>query len=269
LAITFFALLLALSISLPAGRSAKPGVQDNSPQAPLLTAEGAKVIRLKDSQMGLPKSALPGAKFITFAQWKDMKEIPKTGLYLVDMSFVPPGLPEHLKAYEGYILEQDGTLRDQSGKPIAVFIKTDYFQLQAEKKTARQRTSSTLRNSFAPAPPGNPYDFRCVAVSGWSVYHGGFCRDYDARTYADAYGLDERGGCSRSSPHTRIESIETRAEIRGRRDLDTCRGCERASSRARWDLGCWWPRDGGASSFHFVNLFDLGIRFTRAWTFTA
>jgi len=284
-AIIFFALLLALSISFPVGQSAKPedhsidvgttessirSHENNPPQdqnTPILTAEGGKLITLKDSEMGLPRNALPGAKFITYAQWKDMKEIPKTGLYLVNMTSVPRELPGRLKT-EGFTLKQDGTLLDASGKPVAVFTSTQYYQVQADNKVgANPRGLRSSSNSFA-ASPGSPYAFRCVAASGWNVYDGGFCRDYVARTYADAYGFDERGGCSRLSPHTRIESIETRAEIRGRRDLDTCRDCINASSRARWDIGCWWPAHGGASSFHFVNLFDLGIRFTRSWTWT-
>ena len=71
-AIIFFALLLALSISFPVGQSAKPedhsidvgttessirSHENNPPQdqnTPILTAEGGKLITLKDSEMGLP-----------------------------------------------------------------------------------------------------------------------------------------------------------------------------------------------------------------------
>lgn len=268
------AAVFALSISIAAilFPSKANVVQDNKPQSdqrPVLSVEGAKVMPLKDSAMGLPKNALPGAKFVTYAQWKSMKEIPKTGLYLVNMTSVPGELPGRLKE-EGYTLKQDGTLLDETGKPIAVFTSTQYYELQVDKNTGSIPVSRpSFGNSFASATSvGDPYDFRCVATSGWNVYHGGFCRDYVVRTYADAYGFDERCGCSRLSPHTRIESIETRAEMRRFRDRDSCRACDAESSRTTWDLGCFWPAHGSNSSFHYANLTDLGIRYTRAWTWT-
>lgn len=243
--------------------------QSQNDQQPALRVEGAKLVTLKDAAMGLPKSALPGAKFITYAQWKDMKDIPKTGLYLVNMSSVPRELPARLKE-EGYTLKPDGTLLDQAGNNVAVFTSTQYAELQAQQKTGNVGVSTrTSRNSFAGGAYAEPYAFRCVATSGWNVYHGGFCRDYVARTFADAYGVDESGRCSRLSPHTRVESIETRAEKGTARDRDTCRACDSESSRATLELGCFWPSRGSSSSFHFVNFFDLGIRFTRAWTWTS
>jgi hypothetical protein len=236
--------------------------EDDS-KSEILKSSGATIVKLKPGSMGLPKDKLPGAKFISFSEWEKMKNIPKTGLFLVDTQSIPPELPAQLKE-EGYELSKDGKLTTKDKKPVAIFIKPDYFSVAPSKD--EKSATGLLNNLFNNAYAGNPYPFRCFSVSPWSIYHGGFCRDYQAKTTAHAYGVDRSNNCSSSSPHTRIEYIETRASIGGRSDRDSCRNCDQESSSVEWDIGCWWPAHGRASGRHFLNMKDGGIELTREFS---
>lgn len=272
-----------------------------------LKVEGASVRRLSGKNMGLPRSALPGARFLSYGKWLKMTQIPKTGLFIVDSFFVPRELPGELKR-AGYRLKRNGTLVDRKGQPIALFVKSAYFELMPKggtkpKRPLKLRTPTTpggqlkpgTRGGLAPdgddgatgkhaahggvdlggllagllvseAQAGNPYAFRCFSAGQWAVYRGGYCRNYETKTTVHAYGFDRRNRCGRSSPHTRIQSIETRASIGRLRDRDSCRNCDRESSRIKWNIGCFWPAHRRASGRNFMDMLDGRTHVTRSWS---
>lgn len=256
----------AVQLAAAEGNQAKPSPAKR-PQMPKmeLKVKGGRAVRVPDARAGHPLGKLPGAKQITFPAWAKMKQVPKTGLYLVDTGFVPPGLESQLKE-KGFVLRKDGTLLDAEHQPITLFIKAEVFEVEADKVSY---TDPQMREIFSSALEGealaaNPYPFSQFSWSMWWHYRGGFCRDYRAWTVAEAWGPEQSG----SRPHTRIEYIETRAEIGSRRDRDSCYNCDYQSSYARWDIGCWWPAHGGASGFHYANWKDGSFSATRTWSWS-
>ena len=223
-----------------------------------LKIKGGKATPVKGRRAGHPLGKLPGAKSISFAQWRDMKDIPATGLFLVETDFVPYNLPARLKK-EGLTLTKDGKLRDKKG-PVTLFVASEAFQAELNAKQSLLDKASGLFMGTAHA--ASPYPFSRFTWSMWWRYRGGFCRDYRAWTVAEAWGPEQDG----ARPHTRIEYMETRAEIGSRRDRDSCSNCDEESSYARWDIGCWWPAHGGASGWHYANWKDGWFSATRTWS---
>jgi hypothetical protein len=195
-----------------------------------------------------------------------MRDIPETGLFFVETDFIPQGLPDQFKK-EGYILREDGTLLDSTGVKIALFIESEVFQVVGIDSSLG--AIPELFKKFAGifvgrAKAANPYPFSFFSASRSWRYRGGFCRDYRAWTSAEAWGPLQEG----ARPHTRIEYIETRAELGGIRDRDSCFNCDNQNSYARWDIGCFWPAHGGTTGFHYANWKDGAISITRTWSWT-
>ena len=80
---------------------------------------GLQVVRLPGSQVGLPVTQYPSVRFISTGQLRDtdVSQL-RSGLYLVDIDYVPPDLPENLRT-RGYQFNADGTLVDENGDSIA------------------------------------------------------------------------------------------------------------------------------------------------------
>ena len=116
-----FHCIVALSIAMT-GCKQEPDKSSKRPRKEL-KVEGGDVIRLKGTQAGRPIETLPGVKAVTFDQWLKMKDIPETGLFLVETDFIPQELPNQLKK-DGYILKKDGTLLDSTGVKIALLLET-------------------------------------------------------------------------------------------------------------------------------------------------
>lgn len=260
-------LLVAVSIGTCGFAAAQspvaPREKRELPQSPKfeLKVQGGRAVQLKGHEAGLALDALPGIKRLSFEEWRVMKDIPKTGLFLVDTDFVPFGLAAALKK-EGLVLGTDGSLRDVKGEPVVMFIKSETFSVGKESARlpgALERLASLVVGT---AEAANPYPFSLFSWSMWWRYRGGFCRDYRAWTQAEAWG-PEQGG---ARPHTRIESMETRAELGSRRDRDSCADCDHESSYVRWDIGCFWPAHGGTSGWHYANWKDGAFSATRTWS---
>ncbi len=268
------AFIVAPNVSADAQNAARPPFSARPEMK--LEVKGAQVKQLSGELAGRPLSVLPGARTITYDELSNMKDIPKTGLFLVEMDYVPQGLSAMLKK-EGLRLKADGSLVDRRGQPVTIIHKEETFSVQREKKTEREplRFGSVespdspmwrkIRGAFVgEAQAASPHPFSCFSWSWSWRYNGGFCRDYRAWTNTDAWGPDAGGACGPVKPHTRIASIETRAEIGGHKDRDTCVNCDSEGSDATWDIGCFWPAHGGATGFHFVNLVDGGINIIRS-----
>jgi len=214
---------------------------------------------LTGKEAGLPLSALPGAKFISSDEWQKMREIPKTGLFIVDADYVPANLPDALKE-DGYSLDKNGTVVDRERKPRAIFILPQTYELSG-KQSDRQGWLGRLR-SFAggfigEARAGNPYWFACYSAQAWLVYSNGFCRYQDLKTKGWAWGPHAGGGCAWPLPATNISSIEVWAWIHGADFQDrTCANCSSKGVTATWNIGCFWPAYGSSSFENYANLHD-------------
>ena len=210
------------------------------------SATGAKVKRLHGEKVGLPPSKLRGAEFISMEEVRkiDMVE-KKTGLFLVDIKFVPRELPKALRFYN-YTLKKDGTLLDANDELIIALITSEVYMIDKE-----------IRGG------AHPFPWVCYSFTPWAVYHSGFHRWYDARTWASTYGADAGGGCSHASPHTNVDYIGTHAAVGGGGDSDHCFNCSSGYSRDTWDVGYFWPAHGVPVTTHFAVYADGNFSFSR------
>lgn len=227
---------------------------------------GGKSKPISAKAAGLPLADLPGAKHVTFSQWRDMKQIPKTGLFLVETEHLPANFQKQLLK-EGYVLQKDGTLLDKDKQPVALFVMFEMFEI--DRGNIGKQSSVEWLRPFADiviplSEAANPYPFDLYSWSMRWRYRGGYCRDYRAWTDAESWGPLQGG----TRPHTRIEYMETRAEIGSRRDRDSCRNCDNESSYARWDIGCFWPAHGSGSGWHYANWKDGAFSATRTWSWS-
>ncbi|MEI9992149.1 MAG: hypothetical protein WDM86_19185 [Rhizomicrobium sp.] len=211
-------------------------------------------------ESGIPREKLPGAKFVTLEQWTRMREIPRTGLYIVDSENVPNGLPEDLRD-AGFRLAPDGLLRDAKGQLKALFVVARLYQGGIGKQGALGRgfekfAQAALGMVVTPAHAGNPFRFACWSHAFWLEYSNGFCRWQKLHSVADAFGPNIGGTCSGQLPHTKITSIEVRASIGGINAGQTCANASSCSTQAEWDIGCFWPAYGSSSLTNFASLVD-------------
>ena len=255
-----------IQLAAAEGKQGEPSV-GKRPEIPKpkmeLKVKGGRARRVSDKRGGHPLGKLPGVKKITTPAWGKMKQVPKTGLYLVDTEFVPWGLERQLKE-EGFVLRKDGTLLDAKGQKTTLFIKAEVFEVEADKVSFTDPQMRDILSSALEGEPlaANPYPFSMFSWSMWWHYRGGFCRDYRAWTVAEAWG-PEQGG---SRPHTRIQYIETRVDMGRFHDRDSCSNCDEQKSYVRWDIGCFWPAHGGTSGFHYANWKDGNFSATRTWS---
>ncbi len=248
----------------PAQMVAAPGAMMAKPQGgpahrPEYKVGGTLATQVPAREAGLPRDTLPGAKFISLGQWYEMREIPRTGLYLVDSENVPNGLAENLRK-AGFRLSSDGLLRDAKGKLKALFIVSNLYQGNlkqgARDSGLRKFAQAALGTVLTPAQAGNPFRFACWSHSFWLEYSDGFCRWQDLHSVADAFGPNIHNTCSGQLPHTNITSIEVRASIGGINAGHTCHNASSCSTEADWDIGCFWPAYGSASLSNFASLVD-------------
>ncbi len=260
-----------------------------------LKSKGMTVRKLRGRAAGKPLSSMPGAKAITRGRWAQMKEIPKTGLYLVDMDFVPPGLEQDLKQ-NGYRLAKDGTLT-KNGNPVALFVHGETFHVKPEKPGGgggggaflqidplkqpvrfAQGLAEQVGNTLArlvnaagslvidEARAASPFPWRCGTWYFKWEYNGGFCRDYRAWSHAYAWGPGSDGVCANPKPLTRIEYISTYAKAGSKTDWDYHYNADQSHSYAKHDIGCFWPAHGGASGYHYAYWRDGGAWMYRTWS---
>lgn len=237
------------------------------------SATGAKVTRQYGAQAGLTRDKLPGARFSKLEEIKRMaisKEA--TGLYLVDVDFVPRDVLDALKAYR-FTLKEDGTLLDANNEPVLALVTSEVYLIQrggAGSDNASQGASARgllgrLTEALVPTvQAASPFPWRCYSFTPWAVYHSGFHRWYDARTWAGAYGADSGGGCSGGSPYTHIDYIQTRAAVGGGGNENHCFNCESEYSRDVWDVGYFWPAHGTPVTTHVGVWADGSFSFSRA-----
>lgn len=268
------------------GPEANPGqVFKETKGRSALHSKGMVMRELHGREAGKPISAMPGAKAISRDAWGKMKEIPKTGLYLVDLDHVPPGLEEDLKQ-NGYHLAADGTLT-QEGNPVALFVHGETFHVKPEKDagppsgqgggalagladwTGRvlsqlAKTAGDLLASEAEAAA--PFPWACGSWYFSWQYNGGFCRDYKAWSNAYAWGPGADGACADPKPLTRIEYISTYVDVAGRTDWDYYYYADQSHSYARWDIGCFWPAHGSGSGYHYAYWRDGSAWMYRTWS---
>ncbi len=213
--------------------------------------------RLSGKEAGLPFSDFPGVKRLSSAQWARMKQIPKTGIFVVDADYVPGDFRDALKE-EGYSLDGKGVLTDREGKQKAIFILPQTYELKGQRQGWLEQLQKYAGDTvIGDAKAGSPYQFACYSAQAWLVYDEGFCRHWDLKTRGNAYGPKAGGGCGWPVPTTNISSIQVWAWIHGASFRNSsCSNCSTKSVTATWDIGCFWPAHGGASFENYANLQD-------------
>ena len=217
--------------------------------------QNADLERLKGADAGLPLSAMPGIKTMTTRELTDLGKEPETGLFLLDMDYIPQELAEDLKT-EGYSLSEDGTI-DSAGVPVTLFVKGEVFKVEYDRKDPEPEVSDGgIAKAF-------PLPWVAYSYYWWWKYEGGFCRKYKARTRAYAYG--PRVGDT--WPYTNIQMIQTRAYISSgnKSDVDVCFNCFQEESYVSNTIGCFWPAHGNGYGSHYIYLYDKGASVYRSW----
>jgi hypothetical protein len=221
-----------------------------------LRSHGVDAKKMTGKDAGKAISSLRGAKTISRNQLTAMKDIPKTGLYLLDLDHVPPGLEEDLK-HNGYHLADDGTLT-QNGKPVALFVYGETYHLGPQKaanwyeKTLTQIAMAGDRIFGNEAQAATPFPWACWSWYWKWQYDGGFCRDYKVWTDAYAWGSGPGGTCSDPKPLTRIQYISTYASIGAYSGFNYHYDADQSHAYAEWDIGCFWPAHGTGSGYHYA-----------------
>jgi hypothetical protein len=270
----------------------------------VLRIQGARAQIVTGPQAGYSFEAMPGVKRVTAEELATMKEIPQSGLFIVDGDYIPVPLFEDLKR-AGYRLQPDGSLLDRAGKPATMFVGAETFQLFPqslgpdpgffdrpaapsgdERSDPKQHGSLMSPMPGIPEPPiwvqldqalrsvGNPFistaqaaspfPFSCFSWYWKWKYDGGFCRGYEAWTDAYAWGPGVSGNCAGPLPHTNIEYV--RAYARAVSDVGDqyCYNCDQRHAYADYSFGCFWPAHGSSDGYHFVHLGDGSIQVVRS-----
>jgi len=230
----------------------------------MMGIRGTQARRLSGKEAGLARDAVPGVHFVSSEEWSRMREIPKTGLFIVDADFIPGNLEATLKE-RGFRLEKNGDLFDSEGKPKAIFILPLAYELATKPGGGRQGWLERLQHFahnaasgvIGEAHAGSPYYFACYGASAWLVYSNGFCRWQNLWTQGWAYGPKAGGGCGWPVPATNISSIQTWAWIHGVDfEFRSCNNCSTKNVMANWSIGCFWPAYGSVSFENYANLQD-------------
>lgn len=236
---------------------------------------GPRPKRLTSEDAGLSLSQLPGVQKISLAKVKRMDvDKQRTGLFLVDIDFIPRELPEALKM-QGLTLNSDGTLlMDGTQEPVVAFVTSEVYLMESQEKPYKNNhvMSYLLGESnsiFSPtATPANPFPFACFSFTPWALYHGGFHRWYEADTWVAAFGRDGSGRCSNASPHTRIDYLQTRAAVGWPGSVQHCFNCEQKHAHDEWDVGWFWPAHGIPTTTHSGVWADGNFSFSRTANLT-
>ncbi|MFQ5854615.1 MAG: hypothetical protein ACE5LU_03075 [Anaerolineae bacterium] len=231
---------------------------------------GPRPKRMTGERAGLPTNALPGARFISIEEAREMAvaEQRRGGLYLVDIDFVPRELPEALKA-KGLTLGRDGALLDRNEEPVVAFITSEVYLMDPDYEERSQASPLSLLvdgivDAFVPvAEAAYPFPWACYSFTPSAWYHGGFHRWYEADTWVAAYGPDGGGGCSWASPHTNIDYLQARAAVGGVGAYRHCFYCAVKHAHDEWDVGYFWPAHGVPVTTHSGIWADGSFSFSR------
>jgi hypothetical protein len=248
------------------------------PDWPQDSATGATVKRLEGRKIGLPATRVPGVKFLKpgEAARLDLREM-KSGLYIVGIDFVPPDLQRAIKEF-GFHLLKDGTLLDKNRERVTALVTSELYMIEKTGESPSKEGSldlgphdllADLAALFVPPVEGShPFPWACYSFTPWAVYHGGFHRWYDARTWASSYTVDGSGGCSWASPLTYIAYISTRAAVGWPGNENHCFDCNSEYSRDVWDVGYFWPAHGIPTTTHTGVWADGSFSFSRSANLT-
>jgi len=222
---------------------------------------GGTVKKVTGKAAGLPLDSFPGAQSMATSAVRKMDVRKKrTGLFLVDIDFVPRELADFLKS-KGLTLLQDGTLHNRNNDPVVGFVTCEVYQVKL------------LDTSKAPRSPlASPFPFSCFTFLPWAFYNetgiGGNHRWYEAHTLAIAKGPDGSGGCSDASPHTRIDYLQARAAVREGGDLQQIWSSDQVQANDVWDVGYGWPAHGIPETTHSAIWADGTFSMSRTASMT-
>jgi hypothetical protein len=206
---------------------------------------GGSVRKVRDQDAGLPIESRPGAKTIPFlgSRQIDVKKH-RSGLFIVGIDFVPKEL-DNLLALKGLTLHDDGSLVDRNNEPAVGFVTSEMYRAQLHSPKVSQRGAIL---------DAAPFPFTCFSFTAAAFYHqtgfGGNHRWYDASTLAVAYGPDGGGGCSRESPHTRIDYLQAIAAVNWPGNFQQQFGTDQLTAYDIWDVGYGWPAHGVPTTTH-------------------
>jgi len=207
-----------------------------------LVVSGGNYEVLSGTEAGKSLDSMLGVNAITSAQVDQIAENQESGLYLVDLNYIPNTMEKTLTD-GGFHLLSDGRLIDGNGDLATVFFYNTLIKVKKDGEADR----------------GNPFAF---AYYGWDVartYNNGFCRSVTAWTRGYAYGPN-------GQLPTYIEYIYTHVNMYSRgMDTDSCSNCNSLGSQVTWDIGCFWPAYGAPLFYHRLYMKDGSIIIDRAW----
>jgi hypothetical protein len=226
---------------------------------------GLTVRRVTGPSAGLPRSAAPGARFVTMDAVRKMDVVrQQTGLFIVGTEYVPRELPDILKSRQ-LTLRPDGSVVDANGEPVVLFVTNELYAASGAEQPQRTSLLGRIGDALVPsAYAASPFPWRCFSFSPWALYHNGWHRWYEASTNIAAYGFDGAGQCSGTSPLTKIDFLRAGAEVGSPGDTHHCFTCAVESAYDTWDVGYFWPAHGTPATLHTGVWADGKFTFSRS-----
>lgn len=216
---------------------------------------GPAPIRVTGERAGLPLATMPGIRRLSLDEVKRMDVIKQgTGLFVVDIDFLPRELPEILRS-KGLTLHPTGELVGRDGQSAVAFITSEVYQTRMpDRQEPRQSWMPDLLQGLADglvpsAEAASPFPLRCMSLSAVAIYHGGFYRWYEANTWTSAFGPDAKGKCSGSKPFTMSDFLQADAKVQAPGSSQPgssqhCFKCAIEFAYDEWDVGAFWPAHG-------------------------
>jgi hypothetical protein len=117
----------------------------------VVRAEGADARLIDVPEAGYSFATFPGIKRVSSEELARMREIPETGLFIVDAPYVPFELLDDLRR-QNYELQDDGTLLDENGDRKTMFVRPQTFEI------IPRTIGPTHRELQRPRPPSQEGD---------------------------------------------------------------------------------------------------------------
>jgi hypothetical protein len=210
--------------------SCHDNVINDMPEQPsefISSDDGSSIKLLKGKDAGLESSKFPEIKQISSNSLKDIETVPETGVYIVDLDYIPYNLLKEIKN-EGLTLHKNGTLTNDKGEKEAMFIYDKSYQVRANtSKEGRISSSHNYRANMT-------YSIR--VRQDWS------CRYVVAKSTAGSWEPELVNG---KLVPLKIDEIKTVVTIgwddNTPDDTSQCTNCNQVSASTEKKIGCAWP----------------------------
>jgi hypothetical protein len=191
------------------------GCEENVIEKPISDANTAEVVE----EAGLPLAMFPQIKTISKESFASMKDLPETGVFLIDGDYLPHTFKDELKT-QGLTLQEDGSLVNAKGNKMALFVSNKLCSIKVDDNSN-----------------GRVQDVPDISMYSYYAIEGGCIRDMVAKT----------------TIHSKKEFDKLTAKVETEYDLErtasnVCYDCKAVSAIINYRFySCWRP---SVASYH-------------------